>query len=210
MSYFIFTVMQEIRGLEPLPLAEKLVEVLCREEGDPFAPLDDFAMHSRNSWCVHHMLARITDFLGRKSGGPRRYLEDIDWRAKNRFEVEHIWADRPERHTEEFPNEYDFRNYRNRVGGLLLLPKQFNASYNDAAYEDKLPHYFGQNILAKSLHRKCYEKSPGFLRFMEEAGLPFEPYDHFGKAELDKRQQLYKAIAGLIWRPENLLREAEA
>ena len=30
---------------------------------------------------------------------------------------------------DEFKNEHDFAEHRNRVGGLLLLPKSFNASY---------------------------------------------------------------------------------
>jgi hypothetical protein len=46
----------------------------------------------------------------------------------------------------------DFQEHRNRIGGLLLLPKSFNASYGDLPYAEKREHYFGQNLLAKSLH----------------------------------------------------------
>ncbi|MBK7760321.1 MAG: DUF1524 domain-containing protein, partial [Deltaproteobacteria bacterium] len=47
------------------------------------------------------------------------------------YEVEHIWANRPERHSDEFPQSSDFQDVRNHIGGLLLLPKSFNASYGD-------------------------------------------------------------------------------
>ena len=38
------------------------------------------------------------------------------------------------------------------IGDLLLLPKSFNASYSDATFKKKLPHYYKQNLLAASLN----------------------------------------------------------
>ena len=52
----------------------------------------------------------------------------------------------------------DFARHRNRIGDLLLLPKQFNASYSDDTYAQKLPHYFGQNLLAASLNELSYTR----------------------------------------------------
>ena len=46
------------------------------------------------------------------------------------------------------------------IGDLLLLPKSFNSSYNDKPYDVKLPHYFGQNLLAKSLNPQAYSHNP--------------------------------------------------
>lgn len=57
--------------------------------------------------------------------------------AKARYDVEHVWANHPERHTDEFNHEADIARHRNRIDDLLLLPKQFNASYNDDPYEKK-------------------------------------------------------------------------
>ena len=104
----------------------------------------------------------------------------------------------------------DFAEYRNRIGGLLLLPKSFNASYGALPYDEKLPHYHGQNLLAKSLDPRAYEHNPGFLGFVDRSGLPFEPYPEFRKAELDKRQELYRRLAEAIWSPARLEREADS
>ena len=93
---------------------------------------------------------------------------------------------------------------------LLALPKSFNASYGDKPYADKLEHYYGQNLLAQSLHTKAYEHDPGFRRFVELTGLPFEAHDEFKRSEMDARQQLYGALAKQIWDPKNLTREADA
>jgi len=123
--------------------------------------------------------------------------------------VEHIWANKPDRHKDEFPHPSDFDDYRNRIGGLLLLPKIFNDSYGALPYEEKLPHYYAQNILARSLHPQCYDHNPGFLHFIEQSRLPFHPNDHFRKADLDERGALYRQIAERIWNPDELMREVD-
>jgi hypothetical protein len=111
---------------------------------------------------------------------------------------------------DEFAHPADFAEYRNRIGGLLLLPKSFNASYSDKVYAEKREHYYGQNLLAQSLHENAYELDPGFRRFREESNLPFRAHAEFKKADLDARQELFRKLAEQIWNPENLLREVEA
>ncbi len=120
------------------------------------------------------------------------------------YEIEHIWANHPEHHKDEFNYSYAFHTYRNRIGGLLLLPKSFNASYGDMPYSAKREHYYGRNLLAASLHERAYEHNPGFRRFIEETGLNFRPHTDFKKADMDARQDLYRALAKQIWNIENL------
>lgn len=119
-----------------------------------------------------------------KSGQPSQYAEYVRKKGKNRFEVEHILANKFERHRDEFANENEFAKHRDRLGGLLLLPKSFNASYGARIYEDKRDQYFGQNPLAQSLHERAYDSNPGFVRFIEESGLPFQPHEFFEKGDL--------------------------
>ncbi len=88
---------------------------------------------------------------------------------------------------------------------MLLLPKQFNGSYNDDTYEKKLPHYFKENLLAASLNALSYQKNPGFLTFIKESGLPFKAYGHFKAADLVERGDLYRDIAKRVWNPDDLL-----
>jgi hypothetical protein len=125
-----------------------------------------------------------------------------------KYEVEHIWANHPERHTDDFAHEADFARHRNRIGDLLLLPKQHNSSYNDETYEQKRPRYFSQNLLAASLDPQTYEKNPGFVGFVAQSGFDFQPYDMFTAASINERGRLYRAIAKQVWNPEELLRAA--
>jgi hypothetical protein len=208
MQYAMFLVMREIRGLELGPLAVKLCDML-EDEQETFTSQERFSMHQQNRWYLHRILARMTAYVEVQSGEPSHYLEYVDVATRNRYEVEHLWADKPERHTAEFPHAADFHEYRNRIGGLLLLPRKFNASYGDYHYEKKLKHYFSQNLLARSLNPGCYENNPGFRAFVKRSGLPFRPHEHFNRNDLDQRQELYRQLAEAVWNPSDLLRSGE-
>jgi hypothetical protein len=208
MQYAMFIVMRDIRDLAPEPLAHKLRDVLDKEQ-ETFASNDRLRVHQQNRYSLHRLLARLTDYVETQSGQPSHYLDYVK-EGRGRYEVEHIWADHPERHTGEFGHAADFAEYRNRIGGLLLLPKSFNASYGDLPYEDKLPHYNTQNLLARSLHPQSYEHNPGFLRFIQQSGLPFKAHADFTKADLEERGLLYRQLAERIWNPDDLLREVES
>jgi hypothetical protein len=208
MQYAIFRVMYDIRGLDTDSLALKLYESLTKEDQN-FTSNDHLRMHQQNRYPLHRILARLTDYVETQSGQPSRYLEYVG-AGKTRYEVEHIWADHAERHTEEFPHPADFTEHRNRIGGLLLLPNSFNASYGDLPFADKLQHYNTHNLLARSLHPQCYEHNPGFLRFLQQSGLPFSSMTAFMKDDLEARSLLYRQIAEQIWNPEDLLNGVQA
>ncbi len=175
MSYAMFLVMRDIRGMSVPDLANHLHGLLMAET-ETFDSNDRLYVHQQNRFQLQLMLARITDYLGVQSGEAPRYREYTNAEGV-RYEVEHIWADHYERHTDEFSHPHEFAEHRNLIGDLLLLPKRFNASYNDDPYAKKLPHYLEQNILARSLHPQSYAKNPGFLQFVETTGLPFKPYE---------------------------------
>lgn len=206
MQYAMFLVMGEIRGKTAAEIADLLSKRLYIDT-ETFASNDRFRLHGMNGRQIHRLLARMTDYVETRSGLPSRYAEYIKRKGKDGCEVEHIWANHPERHEDEFKHASDFDEYRNRIGGLLLLPKSFNASFGDLPYADKREHYLKQNLLAQSLHEKAYERSPGFLRFVDESGLTFKAHSEFRKADLDTRQELYGALAEEIWDPARLQQE---
>ncbi len=203
MQYAMFIVMRDIRGKGAAEVAQLLSERLASEQ-ETFATNDRFYLTGTNGGRVHILLARMTEYVEKESGLPSRYMEYVNARGNLRHEVEHIWASHPERHLDEFPFSGDFQAHRNRIGGLLLLPKAFNASYNDLPYSDKRDHYLKQNLLAQSLHELAYERNPGFLAFVKRSGLPFKPHHEFRKADLDERQVLYQQIAERLWDPARL------
>ena len=208
MQYAMFLLMRDIRGKSPAELATVLRKRLDTDT-ETFASNARFRLHGMNGRQIHRLLARVTDYCETHSGQPSRYSEYIQ-RGRKGYEIEHIWADHPDRHTDEFPHPADFAEYRNRIGGLLLLPKSFNASIGDNPYAEKRDHYYGQNLLAQSLHERAYDHNPGFRRFLDESGLRFRAHAEFKKADLDARQELYRDLAEQIWNPDKLLSELDA
>lgn len=207
MQYAMFLLMREIRHKSPEELTNLLYERITAADQETFATNARFYMHVLNRENIRLMLARMTDYLERESGMPSRYVEYVTATGVKRYEVEHIWAAKFERHTDEFSHSQDFAEYRNRIGDLLLLPKSFNASYGALPYEEKVTHYDAQNLLARSLNPHAYDHNPGFLRFVQRSGLDFQPFAQFKKSELDARQALYAQLAERVWDPAQLLQE---
>jgi hypothetical protein len=202
MQYAMFVVMRDIRGLSVPELSEVLRKKLG-EVTETFASNPNLRVHQQNRFYIHHLLARMMDHVERQSGQAGRFVEYIG-ASGTRYEVEHIWANKPERFRTEFPQAADFLEYRNRLGGLLLLPKSFNASYGALPYDQKVKQYLKQNILAASLHPQAYEHNPGFVAYVKRSDLPFRPVEEFTKAELDARQALYRRLAEEVWSPQRL------
>ena len=209
MQYAMFLVMRAIRGKSAPELVDLLGDRLA-SESETFSTNDRFRLHGANGRQVHRLLARMTDYVEVRSGRPTRYHEYVQRRGTEGYEIEHVWANHPERHADEFAHPSDFAEYRNRIGGLLLVPKNFNGSYGDLPYADKHKHYLKQNLLAQSLHEDAYKRDPGFTKFVRESGLPFKAHPQFLKDDLDARQDLYRQLAEQIWSPERLAQEAES
>lgn len=210
MQYRAFLIMKGIRGMDMETLRTDLVSRLSEEGTDrddyiDFKTQEAFRLHGTNGPQVHRMLARLTEFVEVSSGGAARYPEYSNRSAKKGgYQIEHLWADHADQHSDEFTHPADFAAYRNRVGGLVLLPAGDNASYSDMAYPAKVAHYAKQNLLACSLHPLAYENKPGFRNFREKTGLTFTPKPTFKRGDLDDRQALYIALANLCWSPDRL------
>jgi uncharacterized protein DUF262/uncharacterized protein DUF1524 len=203
MQYAMFIVMRDIRG-KSTPELVSLLRQRLDSESETFLSNDHFYMHGMNRRQIHRLLARMTDFVETRSGMPSRYADYSKRGGRDGFEIEHIWANHHDRHTDEFDHPSDFSEYRNRIGDLLLLPKSFNASFGDLAYAEKRGKYDSQNLLARSLHENAYDHNPGFLRFVEQTGLPFRAHATFLRADLDDRQELYRLLAEQIWSPDRI------
>ncbi len=78
---------------------------------------------------------------------------------------------------------------------------------NDAKYEYKLNKYCSNegNIYSESLGTQAYQNNPQFIKFIKENKLPpFEPYQKFGKKEIEKRNELFAKLFKLVWNNEVL------
>jgi len=184
---------------KPLP---DLLDV-CKQEitGMEFQleTIDDFRL---NGWTIRymlHILSRVIDYIETQSGIPSNFNNYVNREIKNPYDIEHIICDHHDWFLEEYPEKEVFDRNRNKFGGLLLLPMDKNRSLNDLTFDKKLPIYFGENLLAKSLNSDCYQNNPQFKRFFETENLQFKAYSSFDKKALLERQELYEELAKKIW-----------
>jgi len=193
--------------------ASDLVTILAKrleQKEEALSFTSNFWLHRTNGPNVHRLLARLTDYVETSSGRSSRYTEYIRRSGKHRYEIEHIWANNFQRHADEFEHAQDFLGYRNRIGGLLLLPKKVNAAYGNLPYGEKREYYLKQNLLAQSLHESAYERDPGFRSFVGRKKLPFRAHSQFCKEDIDARSHLYCRLAEAVWNPKRLARAAES
>lgn len=187
---------------------EELREVLYKElENMDFNldGIDEFYLNQFTVKNMRHVLARMTYYVEIGCGLNTRFEDYVDRTIKNPYDIEHILADHYDRYQDQFQSEEEFQEERNMFGDLLLLPQDKNRSFNDSEYYDKLPMYFGENILARSLNEKCYKNNPQFKKFVDEEKLSFEAIDNFTKESIQNRQDLYKEICKKIWNSDLLL-----
>ena len=200
----MYQLVKEIRDKS----VDELAKIFAKNITDMKENIDEvyeYGLEKMNKSFVKFLLARITSHIEEKSGIPNSNFEMyVKRERKNRFEIEHIWANKFMEHKDEFENESDFDDYRNSLGGLILIPRGINQSYGALPYSEKLEHYYGQNLLAQSLNSKCYAKNPGFLQYIKESGLPFKHYEQFTKKSIDERQKLYQKICEELWSTDEL------
>ena len=204
MRYSMYkSVILEIRNKKISDLCDYFVDNLEKDR-DKFTSNPNLRLNRQNKWKLHRILARIADYLEKGVGNSSKYW-DFTERDNDPYEIEHIWANHFKKHGHDNDfSELDFQEYRNRIGGLLLLPKSFNASYGDLYYSRKVEHYRNNDLLAASLNEDTFQNNPALHNFISETGLNLKPYNEFTKKDLDERQELYIQIAEKVWNVDNL------
>jgi uncharacterized protein with ParB-like and HNH nuclease domain len=199
--YTMYTLVKEIRNTEVQELKAILKRKLDEME-EPWKGVQNFRLHGQNRAFVKFLLSRITSFIEQQSGFNSTFEKYYHNPGGKSFEVEHIWADKFSNHKDEFEQESDFQEYRNRIGALVLLPRGTNQSYGAKPYNDKLKHYIKENLLVQSLCPLTYQNNPNFLSMKNRLNLPFKAHENFKKADIADRQNLYQAVCEAIWGAE--------
>lgn len=196
--YTMYSLVKEIRGLE-LDELRFLLSGKLDEMAETWDGIANFRMHGQNRKFVKFLLARVTSYIEQQAGSTSSFSKYHERSAAKPYEVEHIWADKFAEHKAEFDQKHEFDSYRNRIGGLLLLPQGTNQSYGAMSYSQKREHYLKENLLAQSLHHKTYENNPNFKRVMVDLGLPFKSHQTFTMDDIIERQTLIQKICETVW-----------
>lgn len=213
-QYTMVQLIKEVRHKTPEELITLLAKRLEEDEttldsakGGYRKGISDFRLNQFSKYYIHYMLARMTAFVESACDKGDQFPKYTNWlpdSRKNPYEIEHLWPYHPGDFQAEFPSENEFIQWRDHIGGLVLLPKSKNASLNDKPYVGKRPHYQDENLLAASLTDLPYAHTPRFTRFREEHGFDFKPYASFGREEQLERRSLYNALIKHLWSVDRL------
>lgn len=197
---------------------EELKEILrthAAESGLNLNNIDDFNYTKTQTKNMLYVLARIATYMeeGIEQTNSVGFPTYSDRKRSNKtYDIEHILASNYsvfERDIEtsenDFSNSSEYKIERNKIGGLILLPRSRNRSLKDKPYTQKLPKYTGENVLAQSLGKDFYENNPLVDRFIEREGIKLKSHEIFNKNSLRERQLLYTNIIKKIWSIDYIL-----
>lgn len=201
--YTMYTLVKELRGKD-LDSLRSYLQGKLQEMEESWEGIVHFRLHGQNRRFVKFLLSRITGFIEQQSGLSTNFSTYYINNGSRPYEVEHIWANKFDEHRDEFEQQHEFENYRNRIGDLVLLPQGTNQSYGDMPYTQKLEHYLKENLLVKSLHPMTYENNPNFIGVAQNLGIEFKPHESFTKLVIDERQKLIQKICEAVWETRDL------
>lgn len=203
--YTMFNITKDVRRKSLDELKDILKSKIDNME-QTLDAIDDFYLNQFTARYMLHIISRMTYYLESNSGINSSFDNYVNRSRKNSYDIEHIWSNNYNQgnHQNEFKTEEEFKHFRNRFGGLLILPKDKNRSLKDMKYEDKVKKYDSENLLARTLNPNCYKNNPLFLRFINEKNFKFKYYDEFNKKEFLERNNLYKDLCKEIWSIERL------
>lgn len=216
-SYAMWLLCRDIRRKSLQELVDVLSQKLAEDEVT-FAGsatkgrigLQGLALNQFSRRYIVHLLARVTASAEAGAGRTTTFDKLVDRGVKNPLDIEHIWADDFAAVATHFVDEHEFRDLRNHVAALLLLPADVNRSLQDKPFAHKRAHYAKQNFYAASLDASAYQHQPQFTQFAQAHKLPFNAFNDFTKTELQARRALLSALVEMIWSHTRLQEAANA
>jgi hypothetical protein len=155
-----------------------------------------------------HLLSRIGAFIEDKTELTNKvgFSDYINRSRGNRsFDIEHTvpstYGVSLGTDVNGLPVETDDHSdeWRDGIGGLVLLPRGKNRSLRDMAYPEKLTRYASENVLAQSLTDGFYLNNPTVNTYVQTSGMPLISEPSFTFETWQRRTALYEWIATQIW-----------
>ena len=134
----MFNTIKSIRHKETTEVFNDLREKVKGIE-QTWSATETFNLNNQNKKFTKHLLSRISSHVDYLAGDTKNYLSYQDPGEGKPYEIEHIWADNfeaiKEHVKDNIKDEFQFEQWRNKIGALLLLPQGVNQSLSDKSYE---------------------------------------------------------------------------
>ncbi len=209
LKYLVARAAGEIRSL-PLPdLASRLVALQGELQFD-FADHPEPRHSERGpSPQLRVLIARLTAFLDEVEDRQDRFKLYACRQGEDAHDVEHLlprgFKSGSEALGHGFKQASIYREQRQRMAALLVIPEQVNKALNDRSYAEKRIQYAKQapNPMVSTLFGSA-TASPALSAYFRANGILFPNAPLLDKKALDQRQEAYLRLAELCWAPERI------
>lgn len=209
LKYLVGRAAGEIRGLALGPLMDRLMQL----QGELRFDFSDHPepRHSERgpSPQLRVLIARMTAFLDAIDGRPHQFELYTRRTGSDAHDLEHLLPRTFRRAAADAGHEFKqadvYREQRQRMAALVVLPEQLNKELNDRCYADKRTSYASAtpNPLVGTLFGGATQ-SPALSAFYRTHGITFPNAPLLDKKVLDLRQQAYLRLAEVVWAPERI------
>ncbi|MEV6758190.1 DUF262 domain-containing protein [Streptomyces sp. NPDC051214] len=178
---------------------------LVEQDGGSPGDAVTLGLRGNNGHQIRYLLARATAYV---EDGCHRSHDVLAYLDRDRFHIEHLYANHHHRVADEIPDAVLFRSRRNQLGGLGLLQGRENSSLNDLPLHEKAQLYPRSNVLLGIIAPGYDRRNPILREFIKTHRLdkilrPFGPQETM-TAVIQIRQELYLRLFEHIWNPERL------
>ena len=192
----------ELRGIAAAAEFDDFIaRRFAKEKADLSARFDDavsrLSYGSLQRYRFRYVLSKLTQYVDLRAYGETEGTRRLENYTSGGFEIEHIFPLQPcVEAAEEFgtPDDPDITN---KLGNLVLVEKQINASLGNRAYSQKRAVYQQSRLL---LTRALAERPKvGENTQIDRALSAIEPFPEWNEAAVNKRQRSLVALARAIW-----------
>ncbi|MGW3157028.1 DUF6083 domain-containing protein [Streptomyces sp. NPDC001089] len=185
-------------------VAAALGSLAERDGGSPGDAVT-LGLRGNNAHQIRYLLARATAYV---EEGCQRSHDVLAYLDRDRFHIEHLYANHHHRVAGEIPDAVLFRSRRNQLGGLGLLMGRENSSLNDMPLSEKSQFYPRSNVLLGIIGPGYDRRNPILREFIKTHQLDrflrsFGPQETMTSV-VQARQELYLRLFEHIWSPERL------
>jgi hypothetical protein len=159
--YTMYTLVKEIRRKDTHELRDILRSKL-EEMEEKLDGIESFRLHGQNGRFVKFLLSRMTAFVEQKAGINSSFEKYYQNKNGKPYEIEHIWADKFVNHRDEFEQETEFQEFRNRLGGLFCCQgERISPSVRNLMVRNC--HIIQGKPVSSIICELTYENNPNFL-----------------------------------------------
>ncbi|KUJ36176.1 hypothetical protein ADL25_34215 [Streptomyces sp. NRRL F-5122] len=199
------TLVPLLRRCDTVADVASVLSNLVTQDGGAIRDAVTLGLRGNNAHQIRYLLARATAYVEEACQRPHDVLAYFD---RDRFHIEHLWANHHHRVDKEIPDAVVFRSRRNQLGGLGLLMGRENSSINDLPLNDKAVYYARSNVLLGIIAPGYDQRNPLLRDFIKTHKID-KVLRSFGPREtmtsvVQTRQELYLRLFEHIWNPERL------